>query len=115
MHPSIFLIFQILKKIRAQVRSFPYKNGAFAGSVASDRGDFSANQSKPWRNAENSYTRHYNNFRNGYYKAENSTRYEYYLISVTEWNRAVHYLLRNDWCEFEPAEDIKSEIMCLPE
>ena len=29
---------------------------AFAGSVAGDRGGFSASQSKPWRQAENSYT-----------------------------------------------------------
>ena len=32
----------------------PYKNNAFAGSVAGDRGGFSANQSKPWRHTENS-------------------------------------------------------------
>ena len=32
------------------------KNNAFVGSVAGDRGGFSANQSKPWRHAKNSYT-----------------------------------------------------------
>ena len=33
----------------------PCKNNAFAGSVADDRGGFSANQSKPWRHGEHSY------------------------------------------------------------
>ena len=36
----------------------PYKNNAFAGSETDDSGGFSANQSKPWRHAENSYTCH---------------------------------------------------------
>ena len=40
----------------------PYKNKAFTGSEAGDSGVFSANQSKPWRYAENSYKRIYANF-----------------------------------------------------
>ena len=34
----------------------PCKNNAFAGSEPGDGGGFSANQSKPWRHGEHSYS-----------------------------------------------------------
>ena len=56
-YPSKSFIFELKTKIWAQVRDWPCKNNAFAGSQRGDSGGFSANQSKLWRHGEHSYTK----------------------------------------------------------
>ena len=56
-YPNKSFIFELTTKIWAQVRDWPLKNNAFAGSQRGDSGGFSANQSKLWRHGEHSYTR----------------------------------------------------------